>query len=474
VESYFFVPKSLGINRQTYDRDQFYGDVFSYIRFKTPVVSLEELCERDDSESFIGYMRLLAKQLRERPGSGEKKRKLRQEMRMFGCVVRAQLRDHAKKLEEGIRALSNSEIGVDAHVQKLGSDGMRLMEQVDTILLHWRDVKKELLNSARKVRESWDYVDEYLSITIEGKGTDLIRAIDESGQKGLSMLRDRLKRAVVHEQDYRIERGYMSVTKEIDNQNKHYLYRRGVLKKFVQSVLWLEVSKEKEGGEAIHLGAAIAAALTMALALTLTLWQSQRFAINTWGFVIAGSMIYVLKDRLKELIRQYMSSRMAGFFPDYSVQVKDPETGTELGRCKETFGYREPKDVPKDVLDLRHEGRPKSMEAQAKPEVVLYYRKDIRLRGSEVVKRLHLANYEVNDIIRFGIQDFLVRADDPIAVVPTYDVKADAVVRRSFPKVYHMNVIMVWRADAAPEKPIFHRVRVVFDKHGIQYLDSIC
>ena len=57
--------------------------------------------------------------------------------------------------------------------------------------------------------------------------------------------------------------------------------------------------------------------------------------------------------------------------------------------------------------------------------------------------------------------------------VPGIRLRNPACVRKTFPKVYHMNVIMVWRADAAPEKPIFHRVRVVFDKNDIQYIAQI-
>src|SRR5690606_16709202 len=44
IETYVFAPRSLGIDRGTYKADQFYADVQSYIRFKTPSVPLSDLC----------------------------------------------------------------------------------------------------------------------------------------------------------------------------------------------------------------------------------------------------------------------------------------------------------------------------------------------------------------------------------------------------------------------------------------------
>ncbi|MFY0574758.1 hypothetical protein ACN28S_10685 [Cystobacter fuscus] len=43
VETYLFLPSSLNIDAETYPRASFYGDIHNYVRFKTPVMSLEEV-----------------------------------------------------------------------------------------------------------------------------------------------------------------------------------------------------------------------------------------------------------------------------------------------------------------------------------------------------------------------------------------------------------------------------------------------
>ena len=143
-----------------------------------------------------------------------------------------------------------------------------------------------------------------------------------------------------------------------------------------------------------------------------------------------------------------------------------------LGRCRESFSYLRPKDVPQAVLKLRHNGRPESIEAQAKPETVLRYEKEVRLRSQVIANRMHLEDYDVDDIIRFGMQQFLVRADDPVESVSLYDPDLDMVERRPFPKVYHVNLVMVLTAESDPDNPSVRRVRVIFDKDGIRRLES--
>ena len=43
IEAYLFIPRSLGINRETYSTKHFFRDIQSYIRFKTPQISIPDL-----------------------------------------------------------------------------------------------------------------------------------------------------------------------------------------------------------------------------------------------------------------------------------------------------------------------------------------------------------------------------------------------------------------------------------------------
>jgi hypothetical protein len=245
-----------------------------------------------------------------------------------------------------------------------------------------------------------------------------------------------------------------------------------MLKKLVTSVLWLEISKQKDGRGLGNFVAAVAAGAAMAFALLAALFGSRMgFVSNTWGFVLAGTVTYMFKDRIKEWLRGFLSSQTGRWMADYATEIHDPVSGSEIGRCRESFNYVEAKAIPQDVWALRHSSSKSQIEVEAKPETVIKYEKEVRLSSASVIERLHLADYEINDIMRFCVSHFLVRADDPIVRVPIYDPQTDEVVRREFLKTYHVNVVMV--ISSAATAPMFKRIRVVFDKRGIRRLDRL-
>jgi len=217
----------------------------------------------------------------------------------------------------------------------------------------------------------------------------------------------------------------------------------------------------------------VAAGAAMFIALVATVAQSRWYMINTWGFIIGATVIYMAKDRIKEWMRSFLSSRLTRWLADYSVKIRDPVTNAEIGHCRETFSYAKLDSVPADVLRLRLRDAQTSIDPLAKPEVAMRYEKDIRLRPAAISDRLHVEPYEINDIIRFAITHFRRSADDPMSVIAHYDAKEDRVRHRKFRKVYHLNVVMVIRSLSTPAAPMMRRIRVVFDRRGIRRLEDV-
>src|SRR5262249_37449670 len=147
------------------------------------------------------------------------------------------------------------------------------------------------------------------------------------------------------ERKHRQGAGYASVLRP-NGSHDHYVYRRGLLKKFVSSVLFLEISKEKEGqrvGDAI---AATAAGGAMLVATALSIMSQRYYGVNSLPFVLAIVASYMLKDRIKDWLKLYFSSKMTHWLADYDVRIRDPETGVVLGNCREAFAFIDPTKVP--------------------------------------------------------------------------------------------------------------------------------
>jgi hypothetical protein len=468
VESYFFIPKSLGINKATYDADKFYSDVRAYIRFKTPTLSGDDLVE--DGSPFA-RARELIRQSVELGRSEDMRDQLSHELRLFGCIVRAGLRDTVNDFRERLKLIKKN-ADREVTVADLAVSCSRFADRIDKLLGSWRELRAEVYetNFPRQMRETYQFVDEFLSLELETRLSRLLGSIDKcKAANGLfADSRARFRDLIVAERRYRRGAGY----RVVDSDSDFFVYRKGKLKKFVMSVLWLEVAKEKEGNKLVNMGAAIAAGVAMLFAILATIAQTKRWAIDTSEFVVAAVITYMLKDRIKDWLKNFFSKRLTRFLFDYSVTVRDPVSDEALGRCREALNYIDIDDVPKSVLALRRRDARVSIEAEAKPEQVIRYEKEVRLDGQAAVDRLGAGQFDINDIMRFSLARFLQRADDPVTSVPLLDEESDQVVSVPFRKLYHLNLILVLRS-ATHDLETLKRIRVVFDKDTIRRLDVV-
>lgn len=416
-----------------------------------------------------------ARELIEQPvelGRSEELRdQLSHELRLFGCIIRSRLRDTVNDFRDRLKPLRQREER-DVAVDDLIAGFERFADSLDELIESFRGLRADVLDVEfpRQMRESYAFVDEFLSLEMETRLSRLVGAIDRcAGLAGeFAEARTRFRDRILDERRYRSGAGYLVV----DGESDLFVYRRGKLKKFVMSVLWLEVAKEKEGRKLVNMGAAIAAGVAMLFAVLATIAQTQAWAVNTSEFVVAAVITYMLKDRIKDWLKNFFSKRLTRFLFDYSVTVRDPISGKALGRCREALNYLDLEDVPRPVMALRRRDARVSIDAEAKPEIVLRYEKDVRLDGQAAVDRLGANQFDLNDIMRFSLARFLQRADDPVAAVPLLDEEADAVVSVPFRKLYHLNLILVLRS-ATYDLETMKRIRVVFDKDAIRKLDEV-
>jgi hypothetical protein len=487
VETYFFVPRSLGLDVHAYPREEFYADVQAYIRFKTPHVSLTALADPDDRRSPLQRARKLVQQ-----ANGELETlapgQLSHELRLLGCMVRANLRDAANDIRAKIERLDDP----GAHevlAQDVRQAIARLLHDVAVLITAFRALRPDFLQPKRPqwLSELFEYVDEYLSISAESYLTMVLSSLDghERLRRSLVDIRPELVTRVVSEQRHRQGAGYQSVL-DPDGENRSYVYRKSALKKFMSSVLFLEIHKEKEGRGITNVVAGVAAAVAMAFSTVAAIWSQGAYGLNSFPFVLAIVISYVFKDRIKEWLRAYFSGLLSPWLYDYSVHIHDPVAGVVVGRCRESFGFLSPSQVPPEILRRRHADSRSVLEPESKPEVVMKYVKDVTLLGQRI-SRTHGRLGDVNDIIRFNVSGFLSRMDEPRQIVATYSPELDGVTAVSCPKAYHVNLVMVLTAEGQkasgrrkgseqhrpPKTVSIERFRVILDKRGIRSLQVV-
>lgn len=477
VDAYFFVPASLGINSSTYPKESFYNDVQGYVRLKTPTVPFSALLDiRNEQSPLILVERGITDSGYPHDLTPETAQALCREMKLLGCLVRTNVRDGVDGLLHRIEELNRQPDEQTVLLSDTNERALRFTRGAERLLQRYRVCRIDASSTPTPdaVSQTFRAVDEYMSWIIEWGATRLVNSIDGAPALGdaLADARRAASECIVAERTYRRGAGYTMVREEADARHEHFLYRTGLLKKFVTSLLWLDVSRAKEGETLSNVGAALAAGVAMFVAVTATVFQTKWLLINSWSFVTAAVITYMFKDRIKDYLKGKLNSKLSSWVADYSMQIKDPTTGATLGVCREAFAHLSASRVPHSIREVRMHGTERWIEDREKPEIVFKYEKYIRLAHGAVGGRLHQEHHDINDIIRFDVSRFLTRADDPTSQVLTYVPERDRVELVEYAKVYHLNIVLVMTAKGQSQPCTVRRVRVVLDKAGIVRLED--
>ncbi len=474
LESYFFVPRALNISPHTYSKEDFYNTNQRYIRFKTPRISLAKLCDPKLPTSPLNRVKEnLAKIL-----SGSKDPALVKlacdEFKLLGCVIRGEIRDHVKTFMTDIKVCvprpeQDKKLFVGEGLVSFLADLKYLGSRINAL-------KSEVSDPAVpvKLRETFTFFDEYLSLIMEEYLTSLLAAMRRSkaALSAFETVEKELTALVVAQSQYRAAMNYPSVLKEGEN-NEVIIYRRGVLKKFISSVLYLKPELD-EWQTPTQLLFGLAAGLAMLFAVTATIYAQNRYTMNSVPFVLVIVASYIFKDRIKDWLKLLFSRNLTRWFSDREIKILDPYNSKQIGLLKEAFTFISEAAVPPDISRIRKIDNITSIDEDGKPERVFKYKKEIVLYPEKILKT-HDRRKDLNDIMRFNIKDFITQADDSRVEYPYADPATGQIRPVVCSRVYHMNMIIKYfYADAQGVDQIhFDRIRIVLNKEGLVRLEEV-
>ncbi len=486
VELFMFVPRELGIDEHTYTAQRFYGDMAAFLRVKTPTMSLERFASESEALDWF------CKPPDKGQGGEEEGQALSRRLKHLGCLYREASREAMREVLDRVEALPSGVAEVDApeadvaEVERAESALAEAMQaflgRLEEAVERLRRFGNECVGAAQdedRVRQSWAAVDEYSALVTEDACTTILHALDtRSERESACSLRlreaQRLMAAYAHAQVvYRKSRGFISVVKP-GKENEHFPYHRRVLKRSVRSVLYFKIRQnDAQIRMTSDLIGMVAAAIAMLFAVTASLWVQVAWS-NTWPFVIAMVVSYMIKDRLKEWGRHYLGRRARRWMPDMVSDIQDMR-GETIGKCREVVRVVDPKAVDPVVVARRHSRHPNQVAEEGRPEVVVHYTKAVTLSTDKLDAQMEGAE-GLNDIIRLNMRRICEYMDDPYE--PYHQVKPGAARLRTIQcaRVYHVNIVLrlsegVGQGAVISEEPI----RVVLDQAGIRrvvFLDA--
>ena len=454
VNAWIFVPNSLDINPENYGKKQFYRDIKSNVRLMTPVYLLKEIAD-ESSLPLISLRKAL-----EAVAAGAEPSDVdayQYHLKMFSAIFKSSLRNHAMHIR-ATRLLSASLYLVEDYA----GNAALVLERFRAL---YRLI--DIPTVSDKIRGYFRLCDEFMSHSLDVQTIRIIKKMDSAPDAdALAGARKDLTDLIKKERAYKTMAEYGMLDGD-DRHDRQLVYHRGMLKKFVESELYIHLSKKRDGVAIEQLYYSIAAGVAMIFATAVAWFTQVRYGNITWPLFVVLVVSYMLKDRIKDLMRYYFAHKLGNKYYDKRAKVTIGKT--RVGEIKEGFDFISLEQTPQEVMKLRERASSVEDESHVFDEKVMLYRKhltidDVALKGMDDYPITGL-----NEIMRLHLTRFTHKMDNPKISIDTLDADGN-IKSMSVRKTYYINIVFQLQHDGETE---YHHFRVVMSRDGVIQVKEI-
>lgn len=483
TQSYFLFPQQMKITPHSYPVENFYRDIKSYINFRIPKLSFREIIGLSDNPH-RSPLKKIRRELSETALSdfrGDKDDFLRQEARMFACSLHNFIERKSSKLDRLIdKTIKNTPPEEKANGHVLFERIEISVSKAVRIFREWqRTAEPESFEKSEILQEEFNLVDEYIVQNYRDFILGVMQKIEpiRLTREDATLIKRLLKKHLRALRIYSKQKGYQWVDSESSKEELEvYLFRKGLLKRKIWSALYLDARSkplfrlQKQVGSMIAAGFAGAWAVSAEILLQTNASNpgiSRSYGFSTFIIATALIMAYIMKDRIKEIGKGYFNSGIFRKLPDSNNKIVYPKDNSGqddfvVGNFSETVRYHKQEKLEEEICEVLHKA---GIDEDESKSVVCYeQRLSIHEKPIRALKRKIRAVY---GFYRLNIGNLLGPLDHPLetGLVPTQEL---ASVERTFPKVYHIDLLIKIGVDSSsPSNPAFHVFRITVDKNGI-------
>lgn len=453
INTWIFVPNSLDINRSSYKKEDFYKDVKNNLRLITPVYTLKEILT--EGRGPLPRLQKALDALNEESVDEVKIESYIYQVKMFVSIMKSALRRNVQ------------DINNRADDQVIISNVENYVADVREIKARYRSLSESLIKS-NATKEQQDYFwfgDDFLGNVIEQHSFQLMRKL--KGVPVFDKVTPMLYQLIEEEISYRKEKGFMLLKEGDEKHNSLVITQRNILKKFVESDLFLQIIKKKDGFMAEQFYYGIAAGISMIFATVISFFATQRFGNFTTDLFIILVFSYIFKDRIKDVMRYYFSSKLGKRY--YDSKLKLSIRKQEIGWIKEAFDFVEEEKLPEEVRSIRSRSPLVEAENQVYDEKIILYRKWVTLSRDDLEKYKEYRLSGINDITRFNLLNFTQKMDNPY--IPLYlPDEENGFMTIEGKKRYSLYFIIQCQSE---QDTYYKKYRVLFNRDGISDVSEL-
>lgn len=454
VNAWMFVPNSLDINPENYGKKQFYRDIKSNVRLITPTYLLRDIAQ-DTSLPLTSLKKALEKIVNNPQQSDLDAYEYH--LKMFAAIFKSALRDQAIHISNA-RSLESAMWLVEDYTGN-----------IRTVLKKFRNLYQiiDVPTVTDKTRSYFRLCDEFMSHVVQMRTIRLIKMIDASGNpEKCADVRKSFMSLIKEERDYKVANDYGVLNGDIEH-DRQLVYHRGMLKKFIESELYIRLDKKKDGVAVEQIYYSIAAGIAMIFA-TAVAWHTQvKYGNITWPLFIVLVVSYMLKDRIKDLLRYYFAHRLGDKYFDKKASVTIGKN--KVGVIKEGFDFISESRTPQEVLRLREKASSIEDESRIFEEKILLYRKHVTIDDEALAANDDYPMRGINEIMRLHLTRFTQKMDNPSVPIDTID-EDGRIMTADVQKIYHVNIVFQLEHDKEKE---YHHFRITMTRNGVLDIEEL-
>ncbi|MBP1671380.1 MAG: hypothetical protein H6Q22_952 [Bacteroidetes bacterium] len=455
VNTWIFVPHSLDVNPSTYSKERFYRDILSHIRLITPIFLLNEIVEGDAVP--LAYLENSFKKMVAEPNR-HNSWEYEYHIKMFASIFKSSLRNQIYYI---VKPLVEEERN---HLVK------KIILDVKLILERYRNLTK-ILNVPTVTNELFSYYqfgDEFMSNIMQRQLFRLLNTLRDMFPELYNIYKHEIVSLLDNEIIYRKSKGYPVVDKESTNKNRNLIFRAGALKKYIESELFLNANKKRDGVLIEQIYFSLAAGVSMVFATAIAFSFQREYGNFTIPLFVALVVSYMLKDRIKDLLRYYYAHKRKNKYFDNKTIIGINEK--VIGMSREGFDFINESNVPKEVITLRDRTTLLEAENRNSEEKIILFRKNVQISRDELNANSEYPVSGVNDILRFNLSSFLHKMDDPTTPLYVTSDNGEDYEEIQGIKIYYLNFLMQLKSSDSEE---FKRYRIVFNRSGIKEIEEL-
>ena len=454
INTWIFLPNGLDINSFTYTKEQFYSDLKSNVRLITPIYLPAEIL-KEGKGPFPRLEKSIENLLNEPNETCAEN--YTYQIKMLLCILKSAFRENC------IRISRHKD---EKQIIESTKDFINNLAIIISKYRKMRDNVMKNLTIPDELKEYFLFGDEYLGEITENS---IFFLLNNFRTKPLvyDAIKSVLFQLIQNENENKQKMAYSVVIENEEEHNSLILIKKSLLKKFVESDLYLQRIKKTDGAFTRELYYSFAAGLAMIFATVVSFVATQQFGNFTSSLFLALVVSYIFKDRIKELARVYFSSKLDQRYFDWKWNVSI--RNQKIGVIKEAFDFISQDKVPEEIQNLRNKTPLVKAENQIYDEKVILYRKRVFLSKKELEKYKEYRLSGINDIIRLNLLSFTKQMDNP--TIPLYLPDAATGLKTILGKrVYALYLVLECMSDEA----IYHKkYRLLLNRNGISDITEI-